>query len=63
MLTFHGVPALEHPWVNTQPDVFERMMCHLHDNGYTVAALRDLIRYIDPKAGGRHVYSESGNST
>jgi peptidoglycan/xylan/chitin deacetylase (PgdA/CDA1 family) len=45
ILTFHGVPALEHPWVNTDPDVFETYMNYLRDNVYTVIALRDLTKY------------------
>jgi peptidoglycan-N-acetylglucosamine deacetylase len=46
VLTFHGVPALEHPWVHTEPETFETYMKYLHDNGYTVIALRDLARYV-----------------
>ncbi|MBI1923758.1 polysaccharide deacetylase family protein [Candidatus Poribacteria bacterium] len=48
ILTFHGVPALEHPWVNTDPEVFETYMNYLRDNAYTVIALRDLTKYVDP---------------
>lgn len=47
VLTFHGVPALEHPWVNTDPDVFEAYMNYLRDYDYTVIALRDLVKYVD----------------
>ncbi len=48
VLTFHGVPDGKHPWVNTDRAVFERCMKHLKDNGYTVIAMRDLARYVDP---------------
>ena len=48
VLTFHGVPTRLHPWVNTKPDDFGRYMKYLHDQGYTVIALRDLARYVDP---------------
>lgn len=47
VLTFHGVPDVEHPWVNTPPDQFERYVEHLRDNDFTVVALRDLGRYVD----------------
>ena len=47
VLTFHGVPALEHPWVNTFPDDFKVYMDFLNDNGFTVIALRDLSKYIE----------------
>ena len=47
VLTFHGVPDLDHPWVDTKPDLFERYVTHLRDNDFTVVALRDLDRYID----------------
>jgi peptidoglycan/xylan/chitin deacetylase (PgdA/CDA1 family) len=48
ILQFHGVPEGEHPWVHTPRDRFEAYMNHLHDQGYTVIALRDLARYVDP---------------
>ena len=48
VLAFHGVPASIHPWVNTSPKDFARYMKYLHDGGYTVIALRDLARYVDP---------------
>ena len=51
VLTFHGVPALEHPWVNTPPDDFNVYMDFLHDHGFTVIALRDLSKYIEFKEG------------
>ena len=59
VLTFHGVPALEHPWVNTEPEVFETYIRYLHDNGYTVISLRDLERYVDPAKGRTIPYDKS----
>ena len=47
VLTFHGVPDLEHPWVHTEPDVFESYMEYLSENGFTVIALKDLSNYIN----------------
>ena len=46
VLQFHGVPDREHPWVATEPELFEAYMGYLKDNGYTVMALRDLGKYI-----------------
>ena len=45
---FHGVPDLDHPWVNTNASVFKKYMNYLRDNDYTVIAMRDLIKYVDP---------------
>ncbi len=56
VLTFHGVPALEHPWVDTPPEVFETYMDYLQDKECTVIALRDLANYIDPtESTGRDI--------
>jgi peptidoglycan/xylan/chitin deacetylase (PgdA/CDA1 family) len=46
VLTFHGVPDVEHPWVTTPPDLFEEYMRVLRDGNYTVIAVRDLAGYI-----------------
>ncbi len=48
VLTFHGVPDLDHPWVHTDPDDYAACVAHLRDNDFTVIALRDLRRYVDP---------------
>lgn len=48
VLTFHGVPDLDHPWVDTTPDDFSAYVAHLRDNDFSVIALRDLCRYVDP---------------
>ena len=47
VLTFHGVPALEHSWVNTPQDVFEDYMKFLHEESATVISVRDLGKYVD----------------
>ena len=44
VLTFHGVPDYNHPWVDTSPEAFQRMMKHLFDQETTVVALKDLFR-------------------
>jgi len=48
VLTFHGVPDMEHPAVGLEPATFKVMMQYLKDNNYKVIALRDLAEYIDP---------------
>jgi peptidoglycan/xylan/chitin deacetylase (PgdA/CDA1 family) len=49
ILQFHGAPDVEHPWVNTPRERFEEYMKYLHDEHFTVIALRDLARYVDWK--------------
>jgi len=49
VLTYHGVPDLDHAWVHVDPDVFTTHMRYLEDNNCTVIALRDLERYVGPE--------------
>ena len=56
VLTFHGVPALEHPWVHTEQEDFVRYMDYLRRQDCTVIAMRDLARYVDPSKGPRDPY-------
>ena len=44
VMTFHGVPDIQHPWVNTEPEKFKSYMDYLKQSGYKVIALRDLKR-------------------
>ena len=46
IMTFHGVPDIRHPWVNTEPAKFEAYMAELKAAGCTVIAMRDLARYL-----------------
>lgn len=46
VLTFHGVPDVKHPWVNTSPEKFEAYLKHLKETGCKVVALRDLAKYL-----------------
>jgi peptidoglycan/xylan/chitin deacetylase (PgdA/CDA1 family) len=46
VLQFHGVPDREHPWVSTEPELFEKYLSYLKDNGYRVVALRDVAKYL-----------------
>jgi peptidoglycan/xylan/chitin deacetylase (PgdA/CDA1 family) len=45
VMTFHGVPDIKHPWVNTEPKKFEAYMKHLKDSGCQVISLRDLKKH------------------
>ena len=49
VMTFHGVPDIKHPWVNTDPSKFEAYMQHLKDEDCTVVAMRDLVKYLPSK--------------
>lgn len=47
VITIHGVPDIEHPWVNTPPELFREYLQYLSVNGYKVLSLRDLKKYIN----------------
>ncbi|EPR68158.1 hypothetical protein ADICYQ_2878 [Cyclobacterium qasimii M12-11B] len=47
VLTIHGVPDLEHPWVNTPPEMFLRYLDFLSKNEYQVLSFEQLAEYID----------------
>ena len=49
VMTFHGVPDIKHPWVNTDQEKFKAYMKVLKDEECTVIALRDLDRYLKAK--------------
>jgi peptidoglycan/xylan/chitin deacetylase (PgdA/CDA1 family) len=48
VLQFHGVPDTAHDWVNSTQEQFETYMKYLADNKFTVIAMRDLAKYVDP---------------
>jgi len=48
VLTFHGVPDIEHPWVTTPRELFEEYLRFLAEHDYKAIALRDLARYLPP---------------
>ena len=56
VLCYHGVPALEHPWVNCDPEDFRKHMAYLKKEGCTVIAMRDLTHYVDPAKGPADPY-------
>lgn len=47
VLTIHGVPDIEHPWVNTPAELFKEYLQYLSDHHFTVISLRDLNNYIN----------------
>ncbi len=49
VLQFHGVPDTAHDWVTTKKESFETFVKYLADEKYTVIALRDLAKYVDPE--------------
>ena len=56
VLCFHGVPALDHPWVNCDQKTFKKYMNFLKEEGCTVISMRDLLKYVDPKKGPKDPY-------
>ncbi|WP_439488275.1 polysaccharide deacetylase family protein [Algoriphagus sp.] len=53
IMTIHGVPDIEHPWVNTPPELFREYLQYLEDNDFTVISMRDLEDYIDAEEAKR----------
>jgi peptidoglycan/xylan/chitin deacetylase (PgdA/CDA1 family) len=49
VLQFHGVPDTAHSWVNTSVEQFDAYMNYLAKHGFTVIAMRDLAKYVDPE--------------
>ena len=55
ILTIHGVPDIEHPWVNTPPKLFEEYLQYLSDNNFTVISMKQLEDYIDSKTAKKTI--------
>lgn len=47
VLTIHGVPDIEHPWVNTPKELLKEYLDYLKEHDYLVISLRSLEEYID----------------
>ena len=60
VLTYHGVPDMEHPGVSVKPETFKAMMQYLKDNAYHVVAMRDLTVWIDPAKAARLPHNSGG---
>ena len=56
VITFHGVPGPLHPWVHTDPKVFEKYMKYLSERKCRGIALGDLAKYVDPRKGPKNPY-------
>ncbi|MBI4946453.1 MAG: polysaccharide deacetylase family protein [Bacteroidetes bacterium] len=55
ILTIHGVPDVEHEWVNTPPELFKEYLQYLTNNHFTVISLRELENYIDVKVAKKWI--------
>jgi peptidoglycan/xylan/chitin deacetylase (PgdA/CDA1 family) len=55
VLTFHGVPDTEHPWVNTPPELFREYVKYLADNHFKVIAMRDLSQFINASEAMKNI--------
>ena len=53
VLTFHGVPDTNYPWVDTPEEFFTRCMRYLKEHDFTVIGLNALERYVSPAAPTR----------
>ena len=49
VMTFHGVPDIKHPWVNTAPEKFESYLAYLKEQGCKVIAMKELEKYVAEK--------------
>lgn len=47
VLQFHGVPDVAHPWVHTDPALFEEFMDYLEEQDVRVIAINELDQYLD----------------
>ncbi len=55
ILTIHGVPDYEHPWVTTTPEILKEHLQYLYDNHYKVISIKDLSYYINAKKAYRKI--------
>ncbi len=55
VLTIHGVPDIEHPWVNTPAELFKEYLDYLAKNNFKVIALKDLNKYINFKKAAKTI--------
>ncbi|MEB2775988.1 polysaccharide deacetylase family protein [Algoriphagus sp. D3-2-R+10] len=55
VLTIHGVPDIEHPWVSTPPELFREYLEYLDENDFTVISMKDLENYIDVESAKKSI--------
>ena len=60
VLTFHGIPDLEHPWVNTPPELFKEYVAYLSEHQFKVIAVKDLHEYIDVSQAMKSIVPDFG---
>ncbi|SFU18121.1 Peptidoglycan/xylan/chitin deacetylase, PgdA/CDA1 family [Algoriphagus locisalis] len=58
ILTIHGVPDIEHPWVNTPPELFEEYLELLKKGGFTVISMKELEKYVASKAAKKIIKAD-----
>jgi len=67
VLQFHGVPDPVHPWVHTEPEMLKKCLSYLHENNYTVIAMKNLESFLpevppeDSLLHYRHVLGDPEN--
>lgn len=47
VLTIHGVPDIEHPWVDTPPALFNEYLQYFSDHDFNVLSMKELERYVN----------------
>lgn len=63
VLTIHGVPDIEHPWVNTPPELLREYLDYLKENKYTVISMRELEEYIDVEEAKKSIMPDFGKNS
>lgn len=58
VLTIHGVPDVEHPWVNTPTELFKEYLQYLSDHHFKVISLRDLNKYINVDQAMKNIFPD-----
>jgi hypothetical protein len=60
VLTIHGVPDTEHPWVNTPPELFKEYLLYLSEHHFKVISIRDLNNYINVNEATKTIVPDTG---
>ena len=62
VLTIHGVPDIEHPWVNTPPELFKEYLKYLSAHHFKVISLSELNKYIYVKEAMKNIAPNMNNN-